>query len=275
MSAALAQRTTTKPYAEIVTVTPELAVEWLGVNTKNRNIRPRHVQRLARDMSAGNWKMTGEPVKFSRKGALLDGQHRLTAIVESGVTVQMMVVYNLPNDVQSAMDSGSARTASDALGLMGFKNSAVAAAAARLAVAEEKSGPIGKFSATHGEIIAFLNQHPDMDEAVDYAVWAQNRVDCPPAIIAYTLWRLSQVDYEAAYDFWSGITEKVGLQAGDPVLALSHRLAQARRARETLTREAFVSVIFRAWNLRRDGKTSQRLHINSRAGGVIPVPVPR
>lgn len=265
----------TAPYAELITVTPDLAADWLELNAKNRNLRSKHVQRLARDMAAGHWLMTGEAIKFARSGALLDGQHRLAAVVESGASVPMMVVYNLPEEAQSAMDSGSARTASDALGLLGIKNSAISAAAARLAIAEQRGEQIGKFSTTHAEVIAFLEAHPEMAEAVDFASWAYKRVDCPPAIIAFTLWRLAGIDSEEAYVFWGGVTERLGIRAGDPINALANRLAQARRNSEYLSREALVSLIFRAWNLRRAGKTAQRMPVTNSAGGLIPVPVPR
>lgn len=263
------------PTAEMVEVTPGLAQHWLASNVKNRNLRPQIVARYARDMADGNWLLTGEAVKFAASGALLDGQHRLSAIVESGVTVRTLVVTGLPDEVQDVMDSGAARKAADVLGLRGVKNSAITAAAIRLAVTEIKGQHLGKFSTTHAEIIDFLRAHPEMEDAAEYAAFAQKRVDCPPGVIAYTIWRLAQIDADDSYTFWGGIAEKVGLSAGDPRLALLHRLAQARRSGEYISREGLVSAIFRTWNLYRAGKTAERIHINSRQGGVVPVPVPR
>lgn len=270
-----AKKANTTPTAEIIHVTPQLAGQWLAANVKNRNLRPKVVARYARDMADGNWQLTGEAIKFARNGTLLDGQHRLRAIVDSGATVRTLVVNGLPDDVQDVMDSGAGRKAADALGLRGVKNAAIAAAAARLAVTELRGEQLGKFSTTHAEIIDFLRSHPDMDHAVDYAAYARDRVDCPTGVIAYTLWRLAQVNEQAAYDFWGGLAEKVGFSSGDPRLALIHRLAQARRNGEYISREGLISAIFRTWNLYRVGKSAERLHINSRQGGVIPVPVPK
>jgi hypothetical protein len=91
-------------------ITPAKAKEWLKQNDAcNRNLRDAVVRRYAMDMSAGKWLYTGEAIKFSVGGTLLDGQHRLSAIVRSGATVTMLVVYGLPMESVLAMDSGSRR----------------------------------------------------------------------------------------------------------------------------------------------------------------------
>jgi len=266
---------TPKVTAEIVNVTPEMAEQWLASNIKNRRIRPRLVARYARDKAAGNWAVTGEDFKYAANGNLLDGQHRLRAVTDSGASVPMLVVTGLPEDVQDVMDTGASRTASDALGLRGVKNPAIVGAAVRLAVAERQTAHWDNFVATHREVIEFLAANPTMEDAAYYAAFAYKRVECPPAIIAYSLWRFCEIDSAAAYDFWDGLVDKVGLTAGDPRIPLMHRLSQAKRSGEHISREGHVSAIFRSWNLWRAGEKADRLHINSRKGGVIPVPVPR
>ena len=64
---------------QLVEITPELAHEWLGFNTHNRNIRQRIVTAYAADMTGGDWQWNGESIKFAEDGTLLDGQHRLAA----------------------------------------------------------------------------------------------------------------------------------------------------------------------------------------------------
>ena len=85
---------------EIVDVTPELAREWLGFNTHNRNMRARTVLAYAADMASGDWRWTGDSVKFATDGTLLDGQHRLAAIAEAGCTITTLIVRGLKNDTQ-------------------------------------------------------------------------------------------------------------------------------------------------------------------------------
>jgi hypothetical protein len=93
--------------ATIVTVTPKLAGEWMESNEKNRHIRDRLVVKYARDMSAGNWSLTGEAIKFDTEGCLVDGQHRLLAVILSGVSLQMLVVCGVERAAQTVMDTGA------------------------------------------------------------------------------------------------------------------------------------------------------------------------
>lgn len=91
-------------HAEITNVTPLLASSWLErLNVNNRKVSYRVVDKYSRDMSKGDWVLNHQGVAFDKYGHLADGQHRLLAIIKSGVTVPMMVTY------------GSARTGIDEL----------------------------------------------------------------------------------------------------------------------------------------------------------------
>ena len=50
---------------ELVTVTPDMAHDWLGFNTHNRPIRSRTIAAYAADMTAGSWQWNGESIKFA------------------------------------------------------------------------------------------------------------------------------------------------------------------------------------------------------------------
>ena len=78
---------TKAPYDLIMDVTPELACRWLEANTQNRVVNPAHVDRLVRDMKAGRWYLTHQGIAFDTHGLLVDGQHRLWAILEADVPV--------------------------------------------------------------------------------------------------------------------------------------------------------------------------------------------
>ena len=76
---------------EVVTVTPEMAERWLSNNPLNRQIRAEHVEELAERIRRGEWK-PNPPVEVFDTGRLWNGQHRLSAIVRTGCTVQMKVL---------------------------------------------------------------------------------------------------------------------------------------------------------------------------------------
>ncbi len=99
-------------------ITPEMAEKYLQFNTSNRNLRKTLVSQYARDMLNGNWRLTHQGLAFNKAGTLLDGQHRLAAIVESGVAVRMVVARGVDTQHQLVMDDHAKRSAGDALTLV-------------------------------------------------------------------------------------------------------------------------------------------------------------
>lgn len=75
-----------------------------------RKINFSTVKIYAKDMKDGNWKENGETIKFDFNGNLIDGQHRLQAIVESGITIELIIVEGLDPNVADTIDIGRKRT---------------------------------------------------------------------------------------------------------------------------------------------------------------------
>lgn len=264
------------PAVSVIAVSPETAGRWLSRNENNRKIRALTVAKYARDMAAGDWRITGESVKFDEAGNLLDGQHRLAAIVKAGVTVRLIVMRGIPAEAQRVMDTGRGRTASDALRMKGNAHTSMLAAAAKLAIGVEMCAKDpGKADVTHAEVERFVSDNPLLITACEVASAVARKSDCPPAVVAYTWFVLAQINRPQATAFWTASAEKVGLSAGDPVIALTNRFAEARRNREVLTKRIYLSLIYRAWNARRAGKSMRFIRVNSPAGGLVPIPEPR
>lgn len=93
-------------------VTPAHAEKWLEMNTGNRRIRPSHVRHLASQMEQGRWMLSPEPIVFS-KNRLLDGQHRLSAVLMSGCTIEASVALVQNEDVFRVLDQGVNRSLTD------------------------------------------------------------------------------------------------------------------------------------------------------------------
>jgi hypothetical protein len=105
--------------ARIETITPELAARWLASAGVNRHLKPRLVRRIAKAITEGEWSLNGESIIFDARERILDGQHRLAAIVAAGVTVQSLVVHGISADAFFTIDSGTARTIQDAAEILG------------------------------------------------------------------------------------------------------------------------------------------------------------
>lgn len=104
----------------IYVITPCFAAWILEVlNTHNRKLRPSVVRRYARDMTAGRWLLTHQGVAFAAGHVLVDGQHRLAAVVESGASVVMRVFLNVPLATQAVVDDMEGRSVADRFNLAG------------------------------------------------------------------------------------------------------------------------------------------------------------
>lgn len=267
-----------EPEVRLVDVTPRLAQEWLGLNTSNRRVKTHQVVAYANDMRAGLWRMNGEAIKFSghpgAPGELLDGQHRLYAVMKSKVTVQMLVVFGVAKGDQVTMDSGAKRSVADDLVIAGHQNSTAVASAAMLALRVQHGRLAGGGVFTNAAVRAFVDDNPELEDSASVAARYARRTDVPMSKVAYSHWVWSRIDVADATAFWRDAAEKAGLVAGDPVLALTDRFADARRKREQIPHAAQLSMIFRAWNARREGKTLRFLRMNS-SRGLIEIPEPK
>jgi hydrogenase maturation factor len=106
---------TTMIKTAVRTITPEVATRLLETNTVNRVLRQWKIDQYARDMKAGKWKLTHQGMALSTEGNILDGQHRLWAVVESGVTIECMVTTGFEREIAAYIDSGLGRTMADHL----------------------------------------------------------------------------------------------------------------------------------------------------------------
>lgn len=101
---------------QFVTVTPELATQWLERNIdRQRRFNDLTAVRYGGDMVAGDWLFTGDAIRFNADGRLIDGQHRLTAIKSSQTAQVMLVITGLDTDAMDAIDGGRKRTYIDQL----------------------------------------------------------------------------------------------------------------------------------------------------------------
>lgn len=108
-----------KPELKFTTIliTPHKAGEWLEkANMRNRKICESVVVIFTRDMINGDWIFNHQPIAFDKHGNLVDGQHRLAAVVRSGVSIWMVVCFDSTRD---GIDIGRRRSIADIITLQG------------------------------------------------------------------------------------------------------------------------------------------------------------
>ena len=113
----------------IETISPQRAAELLQGNFDNRKLDKAKVKQWASEMSQGRWRLTSQTIAIAADGRVVDGQHRLHACVDSGVTIQTAMVYDADPTTFGIVDVGKTRTGNDIWGLAGMSAPNVAAIA--------------------------------------------------------------------------------------------------------------------------------------------------
>jgi hypothetical protein len=265
----------TGPRTEIAAVTPALAAKWLASNTRNRNLRPRAVANYARDMVAGNWHFNGEGIKFSTDGRLLDGQHRLAAVIEADTTVQLLVIWDLPEEAQETMDTGRKRLPQDMFALRGEINSGIVASVTRRLwmwnIGDYRF--TGSTTPTVSECSVLLAERGDeVRRSVEIAARVYKQFKgLPQSSVGVAHFLFSQIDPETAPWFFARVGDGADLPIGHPVLTLRTRIINDRADRARLPEYLYLAYLIRAWNAVRDGRTLDRIIQPADA----PMPMPK
>lgn len=265
------------PTATIRSIDPVLARKWLkDHNVRNRKLRPNRVEDLKQAILRGEWRLDGSPIRFSATKKLLDGQHRLKAIDESGRTVQCLVIWGLDESAQEVMDRNLGRTYADKLQIDEEPNATTLASAVNLMWRFE-NGYFGKES--FGKRPSFiqlddvLNRHPELRRSVTAAGNYRAKVKMPRAYIATARTIFLGLSEEDTDRFFTDLVTGENLTALDPVYRLREALNQnATSSSKRYSSDHLLALTFKAWNLFRKGEPCRNLSF--RAGGAAPEAFP-
>ncbi len=226
-------------------VTPEQARKWLAANVANRTVRPARVREYATAMKEGRWLYTADPIRFDEDGRLIDGQHRLLALVKADCPVELHVVRGLSRQAQDAVDTGASRTASDALKVRGFKHGPQLAATVPIVNWLLKDGGFAA-SYSRDDVVYWVGVHAGLDEIVAAAHRNRNLLPCqlPPYAAAHYAARVRADDPAAPEVFFvEQLVETIGLTSGSPALATRRYLLGQREDKRAASKAAKAETV--------------------------------
>lgn len=262
------------------TISPSMAVEMLQTNTKNRPVKQRHVDRLASDMKAGRWNYDGAPIRFAKDGTVLDGQHRLLAVIKSGKNIKFVVIRGLANDVFTTIDSGARRSTSDALFISHEKNYSVLAGALGVIVSYLKTGSLAKSVGglglpTTSELIDTLDTCPEIRLSANHVVANKGSAKqrsgttallMSPALMAGLHYLFAEKNRPLA-DLWvTGMASGFNPDTNPSFALLRERLLGNNMAKAKLPREYIAAICVKAWNAERGGSHVKSLRYSDEEG---------
>jgi len=210
----------------LIHVTPEIAREYLENNHNNRPIRHNNVKALARDMRNDDWRLVGDPICFDRLGNLIDGQHRLAAVVESGKTIPFYVATGLAPEDSRVIDAGMSRRAGDQLVMDGNRANGVALASAlRLLFTLEEGRPYdNSMKVTNQELFHTAERHPGLLDSVLAVKGLSRLVFITPMNGAVAHYIGSARIPTTTYQFFEKLRTAANCTATDPALLLRNRM---------------------------------------------------
>lgn len=257
-------------------ITPEKAKDYLERNTKNRAINLNHAEKLANEMANGRWVCNSATIGFGADGRLIDGQHRLTACVISGVGFSSLVVRNIVDSrAFTTIDIGKNRGAHDMATYIGDVNgqeSIDIVAASRVVLAWESAANKSMFwcntrfyDMRKEEIAEFaLSKMPLILECTNFIRESFKQSGKFPrrSILAGCLYIFSGSDKDAAFSFFERLGSGAQLDASDPIFMLREALiGRGKKPGQTpqhVDTEA-LALMFKTWAAYRTGRKLGKL----------------
>lgn len=232
----------------VMEITVEQATKWLEGNTHNRHLRPVDVDKMALDIQRGRWKLNGESIIFADDSTLLDGQHRLWAIVESGMSITSVVVFGIPRETFTTIDQGRARSLADHLTVMDIHspNNNQLAAIASAILRYRTNQVFSKVKMEPERVISLLQSEPEISSWFDKARRAPKGLQGWATPIASVLYIGSRSMNDEAEMFLHQWLTGSDLKEGSPVLALRQKILNTTRVSTVGWERIFL--VTSAWN---------------------------
>lgn len=243
-------------------VTPALAREWLKLNTRNRPIRQAAVADLAKAIERGEWKVTHQGIGFDENGILVDGQHRLEAIVKANRPVEIMVTWGVPAEAFTVMDTGRKRNMGDVLALNNEANATHLAAALR-GLYLYQLNPDASWSGhasvvSHDQLLLTLEKNPKLRDSIPHGMALARSIKITTTAGSLGHYLTSTIRPDVDQQPWlTGLITGANLSEGDPRLTLRNtmlNLASGKTHRRREDSREHLLYYLKAWNAWLEGR---------------------
>ena len=256
----------------------ELAAEFLSRNTLNRPKKPSKIKLYSESMAAGQWPVTGVPIIFGRGGRLLDGQNRLQAIIDTGSTVRTLVVEGVEDEVFDVIDSGARRSSSDVLVIMGYEGWIASCGSSAVTVASNLMRGLWPYTNTVSPqgVREFVECHPDLMRSVEFmSGFPRKGVTINHSAGAALHFLMAKKSAVLADRYMQQLYIGNDLCFGDMVLTLRNSIEAKGKVGEFNDRSGktlLVGAIIRVWNSLRSGRSIKHAgNMYPRASEKFPV----
>lgn len=260
-------------FAELnVLVSPALAAEVLKLNTKNRKLKEGPLSVVVKAIVDDRWINTGHPVVISWDRLLQDGQHRLNAVIKTGIPAAMDFRFGIDPRAFVVTDTGTKRTAGDALGIAGYQQVNTIAAAVRVLFAIDRGISAPRYgeatNPTNDVVVQFAEEHPLIKEAarIGHSSSKPLKVNASAAAAAAFI-MLETHDLAAVEQFFTDLRAQLNIESPrDPLKVLKKLLEEGGVRSPTQV----VAALITAFNRYREGRAAKRADLILNSGDEFP-----
>lgn len=254
--------------AEMKTITPSEAARLLKLNTNNRCLSERRVTALANSMIRGEWVVNGDTLRISKAGRLLDGQHRLNAVVRSGLPQTFFVIHGLDDEAFKTIDTGRARTPGDMLSTEGIPHYNTVASASSLYLKWKWTGnPVHgnpEKHPTHTQIVEFAKSRHDLLSNAQQSAnsnWLRKYLSASST--AFLMTAFSEDSEYHSKTFFAELETGVVASTRSPTLLLRDRLMENKASKQAMKKGYMLALTFKAYKAHRDGRDVKFLRVRT------------
>lgn len=240
--------------AGVLSIDPGSAAALLSRESVNRAVSPGIVAKYAATFTPET--VIWQPILLDSEGRVLDGQHRLHAVLRSKQTIRCFVITGVPRDAWDSLDQGKSRLFGDVLSAARVKNASTVAAAVALTDKYLRQNFHNASVARSSLLQLYEQRRAAFDAAAEWASHRRGLAQVLGAVspVAFLHVMLGAAEVQRLARFWSVLeTGAGGRSVTDPAVALRNRLLGAQRA-VRFTQEAKVAMAVKAVNAEHRGE---------------------
>ena len=258
--------------SKVLTITPTFAKHVLNnCNKLNRKINKRWVRFLADSMSKGEWQLNGEPIIFSKDYRLIDGQHRLQAIVMANKPIDVYVTTDIDHKTFVSIDTGHSRSGSHVLTIADHKVKHSFDVSATLNKLCRYNANNFDFDGAHvisnRQLVSLLDKHKNVTASVEFARKFPRGYS--KSTIAFCHYILSSLDNELANTLFEQLTHPT--PTIPLIAALRKGTIKEGKTKSRIKQTVVIGSIFKTWNAMRNNDVNSSAIISATEEFPIPV----
>lgn len=254
--------------SKVMEITPLIAREWLDSTDLSiqRKVNTGNVTFLASEIEKGNWKLNGEPIIIDKNNNVIDGIHRLSAVVRANTPICTLVIFGVETNAIHTIDQGKVRSISDVYSISHNAKYSTAAAAAVNVIFQFENGRYGSATKTAGErsskmspaeALKFIKRNPGFFAFIEETMQLYNNGDklIPARVFCGMKWVINRVHPIAADSFFTDLSTGVNVEQDSSVYYLRKKLIQQRTNKDVrkMTGQQVIMLLVKCFNYFTEG----------------------